>query len=60
MCAALGMPESACPCHGPRVLQKQSVEEAIEEERAKVEAKTPVTVEVGPCPAHCLPLRTSS
>ena len=29
------------------VLQKQSVEEAIEEERAKVEAKTPVTMEVG-------------
>jgi hypothetical protein len=28
-------------------LQKQSVDEAIEEERSKVDAKTPVTEEVG-------------
>lgn len=49
----LGLPERACPLLGPRILQKQSVEEAIEEERAKVEAKTPVTVEVGGSVVAC-------
>ena len=45
------LPEQPCPAHAgfPRLsaLQKQSVEEVIEEERSKVDAKTPVTEQVG-------------
>jgi hypothetical protein len=42
---------AACPARLCRASpQKVSVEEAIEEERAKVEAKTPVTVEVSSAP----------